>query len=153
MPDVWQTHTFTTAAAPAGTTNARVTAAAMNMVQSCGADCTGGHDVYFDNFSLVQNGLFGGEKLSNGNLNVAGAPVGFTVTNSVADNFQFSTQDFANYDVTLMHGVAGQTGLWLRAFQGGDVTISQTVPGIVGDKYTFSAYRIGHESPLDSFLY
>ena len=118
------------------------------MVQPCtdGGDCpgTGNHDVYIDNFSLVQGGLFGGtgQKLSNGGLNTPAAPAGFTITSSVADNFQFSTSDFANVDPSLMPpaGVAGQHGIWLRAFLGGDFSMSQTVPGVAGDQYQFSIW-------------
>jgi hypothetical protein len=143
-PDVWQTHTLPQITAPAGATNARVTVSALNMIHACNQNCTGDRFVYLDNFSLTQQGLFGTDHLTNGNLNTPGAPAGFTVTNSVADNFQFSTADFANIDLTTLpppgHGVAGETGLWLRAFQGGDFTIAQTVPGVVGDQYTFSAW-------------
>src|SRR5262249_15974142 len=136
-PDAWQTHTFTTAAAPAGTTNARVTFAANNMVQSCtnGVDCAGGHALWVDNLSLVQNGAFGGQKLSNGDLNTAGEPAGLSVTKSVAGNFSFSTEVWANNN----HG-AGNVGMWLEAFMGGDVTISQTVAGTAGSMYTFSVF-------------
>jgi hypothetical protein len=143
--DAWKTHTLSIPSVPANSAKARVTASALNMVQGCtdGVDCTGGHDVYMDNLSLVQSGFStqgGGQKLSNGGLNMPGAPAGFTITNSVTDNFQFSNADFANYDIAQMKGVAGEHGIWLRAFQGGDFSMSQTVPGVVGDQYTFSVW-------------
>jgi hypothetical protein len=131
-PDIWQTHSLTTVAAPAGTTQARVTAAALNMVDSCGQNCYEGHDIYLDNFSLLQNGAFGGEKLTNGNLDAAGAPTGFTVTSNKIDNYQFSTKDYGPH--------SGNVGMWLRAFQGGDATISSTVGAVAGAQYTFSAW-------------
>ena len=96
-----------------------------------------------DNFSLVQGGLFGGagQKLSNGGLNTPVAPAGFTITNSVADNFQFSTRDFANVDPSLMPpGCPATSAFGCGPFRAATLTISQTVPGVVGDQYTFSIW-------------
>lgn len=131
-PADWQTHSFSLDS-PAGTTKARVTASATEMVASCTTACPGGHDVYFDDFSLVQNGLFGGEKLTNGNLNALGAPAGFTIEKTAQDNLSFGgAASFA--------ANSGSVGMWLRAFAGGDAKIIQTLPASAGGQYTFSAY-------------
>ncbi len=132
-PDDWQTHTIPSLDSPAGTTQARITAAATNMVASCTTECMAGHDVYLDNFSLVQNGLFGGEKLSNGNLNMLGAPADWTVDKTAEDNLSFNgAPSFAAH--------TGNVGMWLRSFAGGDAKILQTVPGTAGGDYTFSGW-------------
>ena len=103
------------------------------MVPGCsGANCTGGHDVYFDNFVLAANAPFSPNILANGNLNTPGSPAGFTITNTVNDNWEISTASFANDT-----GVAGHAGMWFRSFQGGNVNISQTVAGTAG-QYTFT---------------
>lgn len=140
-PDDYMLNSFTTPAAPAGTAKARVTAAATDMVASCTTACPAGQDVYFDNFSFVQNGLFGGEKLAtlsdgtpSGNLNTPGAPAGFTLTSSPAgtDNVQLSTASYAKH--------SGNVGMWIRAWQGGDTLLQQTVAGNAGAQYTFSGW-------------
>src|SRR5205085_11242104 len=105
-----------------------VSAVANNMVASCsGTGCTLGHDVNFDNFSLIQNGLFSpGDLLGvqngsdrNGNLDTVGAPANWTVVKSSEDNIQFSTQSYAVH--------TGNVGMWLRSFAGGDAKVVQTV--------------------------
>src|SRR4051812_46130735 len=137
--DAWQTHTFTTGLSPAGTTQIRVSAVAKKMVASCSAaGCALGQDVYFDNFSLIQNGLFspgdllGADKGRNGNLDTVGAPANWSVVKTAEDNVQFSTQSFAIH--------TGSVGMWLRSFAGGDAKAVQTVSGSAGSHYTFSGY-------------
>jgi len=137
--DVWQTHTFTTGLSPTGTSQIRVSAVAKKMVASCtAAGCALGQDVYFDNFSLIQNGLFspgdllGADKGKNGNLDTVGAPANWSVVKTAEDNIQFSTASFAIH--------TGNVGMWLRSFAGGDAKAVQTVNGVAGGHYTFSGF-------------
>jgi hypothetical protein len=131
LPDDWRMHSLM-GTAPAGTTKVRVTAAATDMVASCTFNCPGGQDVYLDNFTLRDSILPNSERLTNGNLDLAGAPAGWTLQKTPQDNVQFSTADYARHN--------GNVGMWLRAFSGGDVTLAQTVPGTPGGDYTFSAF-------------
>jgi hypothetical protein len=74
-------------------------------------------------------------------LNVLGAPTDWVVTKTGQDNVSFSLDccppTFPNKD---NHTTGGITGLWLRSFAGGDGKISQTVPGVAGREYDFSAW-------------
>jgi hypothetical protein len=72
--------------------------------------------------------------LTNGNLNMVGPPSGYELVESPAGADTASFRDFAN------HTEGGQQGLWLRAFETGDATMSQTVAGVAGGDYTFSAW-------------
>ena len=63
--------------APVGTTKVRVRVSALNMVDNC---CALGQDVMFDNFRLSDNVVPAANRLSNGDLNIPGAPAGWTVT-------------------------------------------------------------------------
>jgi hypothetical protein len=142
--EAWVKDTFTTPPAPVGTATARVTVAATNVVDNCSA-CSGDEQAYFDNFSLVQNGLFGGDKLkvvgdppvSSGTLDVKGTPIGFEMVTAPAglDNYQFTTQPWAHNPNT-----QGINALWVRTHAGGDVTMRQTVPATVGADYALSAW-------------
>jgi hypothetical protein len=125
---MWREHTVM-GTAPAGTARVRVTAAARDMV-----DNTGFQNAYIDNFSLMDNFLTGTERLTNGNLNMVGPPSGYELAESPMGTDTASFRDFAN------HTEGGQQGLWLRAFEDGDATMSQTVPGVAGGDYTFSAW-------------
>ena len=133
-PDDWMTTTIPSFNSPANAAFARVTVAATNMVASCTTACPGGQDVYLDNFSLAQNGAFGGEKLVNGNLNTVGSPTGFSIVKTSQDNISF------NGDPAFAAN-SGSVGMWLRAFLGGDAKIiSDPVAATAGAQYTFSAF-------------
>jgi PEP-CTERM motif len=145
----WRTDSFMTPAAPAGTTKVRVRVSALNMMDNC---CTLGQDVMFDNFSLADNVSPTVPRLTNGNLNTAGNPQGFTLTTGptvdqgngpiTAASAQFI--NFAN------HTPGGQQGLWLKPFvnttqfepdiPSDDATMSQVVAGTPGAHYSFSAW-------------
>ncbi len=118
--------------APAGTAKIRVTAAALNMLASCTTACPAGQDVFFDNFTLKDNVLTSLDRLTNGNLGTPGAPTAWTLQKTSQDNVQFSTADFARH--------TGAVGMWIRAWQGGDVSVLQTVPGTAGSQYSFSGW-------------
>lgn len=141
--DAWATHTLM-GVAPAGTSKLRFTAAALDMVENFGFQ-----DVYFDNFKLQRDGDSAAlNRLTNGDLNAVGEPNGWTVTEAPAGSDTIGFRDFAN------HTVPGEQGLWLRAFAGGDGTLSQTVPGVAGGNYTFSAWskwEVGYSGDDDSF--
>jgi len=129
--ETWRTHTLADIVSPTGTTQARVTAAATDMVES--SVLGGGQDIYFDNFSLNQTtGPSTGEKLVNGNLNTIGAPDGWVIEKTPEDNLQFSSDDFAVH--------SGTTGMWLRPFKHGDAKILQTIPATEDAVYDFSAW-------------
>lgn len=132
-PVDWQMHTLADLA-PAGTTKIRVTASATNMLESC-STCTGPlerKDVYLDNFSLKDSSI-SLERLTNGNLNAPGAPVGFTIVKTPEDNIQFTNSEFAVH--------SGAQGLWLRSFNGGDAkVVSDPIPATPGSNYAFSAW-------------
>lgn len=133
-PDDWVTSTTSALNSPANAASARVTVSATNMVASCTTACTGGQDVHFDNFSLVQNGAFGGEKLLNGNLNTVGAPAGFSIVKTAQDNISFTGD--ASYAAN-----TGSVGMWLRAYLAGDAKLlSNPVAATAGAQYTFSAF-------------
>jgi hypothetical protein len=121
------------AMAPTGTARVRVTAAARDMVAN-----TGFQNAYLDNFSLIRSDLPTTNFLENmnGNLNMVGPPSGYELVESPAGADTASFRDFAN------HTEGGQQGLWLRAFEEGDATMSQTVPGVAGGDYTFSAWSL-----------
>jgi hypothetical protein len=125
---MWRSHSVM-GTAPAGTARVLVTAAARDMV-----DNTGFQNAYLDNFSLTDNILPTTNRLMNGNLNMVGPPSGYELVESPAGADTASFRDFAN------NTVGGQQGLWLRAFENGDATMSQTVPGVPGGDYTFSAW-------------
>jgi hypothetical protein len=125
---VWRPHSVM-GTAPTGTARVRVTAAARDMV-----DNTGFQNAYLDNFSLMRSDLPGTDFLTNGKLNMVGPPGGYTLTESPEGADTASFRDFAN------HTENGQQGLWLRAFANGDAIMSQTVPGVSGGEYDFSAW-------------
>jgi hypothetical protein len=129
--DAWRTSAIM-GMSPAGTAKVRVTASALDMLENFGFQ-----DVYFDNFLLQRDGDASNvNRLLNGNLNTVGAPSGFEITQAPEDMTETTIgfRDFAN------HTTGGQQGLWLRSFIGGDGFLNQTVPGVAGGNYTFSAW-------------
>jgi hypothetical protein len=131
--EAWRTSTLSGLTSPAGTTKARVTAGATNMVANCSVCEGGGQDFFYDNFSLLDTGLFGGEKLMNGNLNTLGAPDGWVIEKTPEDNLSFAgAASFAAH--------TGNVGAWLRSFNGGDAKILQTVAATAGANYEFSSW-------------
>ncbi|MGD9632420.1 MAG: PEP-CTERM sorting domain-containing protein, partial [Pirellulales bacterium] len=134
--DAWRTHTQTGVVSPVGTTQARVTAITTNMVDSHGAG-GGGQDMYWDNFSLNQTSTpFAGEKLGDAGtrgLNIVGPPSNWTIESVGGDNVSLSgNAAFAAH--------TGNVGMWLRAFNGGDGKILQTLPATAGGSYAFHAF-------------
>lgn len=144
--------------APDNSRKVRVRVSALNMQDNC---CDGGQDVSFDNFSLNDGAQGTGNRLGNGDLNIPGAPVGWTlvegptVNNVTADSAAFI--GFANRKVEdttppidPAGNPTGSQGLWLRPFVNAtqfdpdipDVfaTMSQTVAGTAGAQYAFSAW-------------
>jgi hypothetical protein len=104
------------------------------MVDNC---CALGQDLFFDNFSLKDNGQFssGLERLVNGNLNEPGAPAGWTVTEGPmgtaamgggqvnADSVAFvpfanrlSNDENPNPTPPFATLPTGKQGMWLRGF-------------------------------------
>jgi hypothetical protein len=134
--NTWRQHTLM-GAAPAGTANVRVTASATDMVFNIDPGQSG----FYDNFSLTAASAPTTEKLNNGNLNAPLVAPGWTLIEapSGADTATFHNATFANHT-----GGGNGTGVWLRAFATanpeGDATVTQTVPGVPGGEYTFSAW-------------
>ncbi|RIK69716.1 MAG: hypothetical protein DCC67_21125 [Planctomycetota bacterium] len=127
--DAWATHTMM-AVAPANASKLKFTAAGLDMVENFGFQ-----DVYFDNFVLKRDGDGAAiNRLVNGDLNMVGEPNGWTVNEQPPGTDTIGFRDFAN------HTMPGEQGLWLRAFEAGDGTLSQTVAAIPGGNYTFSAW-------------
>jgi hypothetical protein len=143
--------------APTGSAKVRVRVSALDMQDNC---CTGGQDVLFDNFSLVDSAT-PNNRLMNGELNTPGAPVGWTLDEGptvnaiVADSAAFI--GFANRriedttpPVDPAGVLTGPQGLWLRPYVNvtqfdPDIdsvyaTLSQVVPGTPGAEYAFSGY-------------
>jgi len=140
--EAWRTQSLAGLVSPAGTTQARVTAAVTDMVASCSSDCAAGQDIFLDNFSLLDTDLFGGQKLVNGDLNELGAPAGFVIEKTSEDNLSFAgAASFAAHD--------GGVGMWLRSFNGGNAKILQTVAATPGADYDFSAWSKWEEGYID----
>jgi len=90
------------------------------------------------------------ELLVNGNLEIANIPPGWSLSETVTDMPGISTnaaeiEGFANQP----NPAAGQLGLWLRGFAGNqngltnqkiNAVLSQTVPGVANESYTFTGY-------------
>ena len=130
------------AVAPANAKKARVSAAALDMVDNISAQ-----EAYFDTFSLRDNTSPQAERLQNAGLDIVGAPLGFNVAElpDGADTL-IGYRDFAN------HTPDGQQGFWLRAWVGGDAEIFQTVDATPGAQYEFSAWSLwetGYSGGLD----
>lgn len=122
--------------APTGTASVRVTAKAIDMITNINPQQSGA----YDNFSLKAASAPAVELLTNGSLNAPAVTPGWTLLRSPRDNVaQVEPSTFAN------HTEGGISGFWLRAFSEtlpsvGDASITQTVPGIAGGNYTFSAW-------------
>ncbi len=137
----WVEHDLS-ATAPAGTVSVRVTAAAEQMVWNGGAP----ESAFFDDFSLTTDSDPMTELLLNADLEDTPGPFdpAYTIVEVPGGNIPndptVSTRDFANRPDS-----GGQLGVWLRSFTGStgqpaDATVSQTVPGVPGGDYTFTAW-------------
>ncbi|HMO86597.1 MAG TPA: hypothetical protein PKC18_16925 [Lacipirellulaceae bacterium] len=125
--------------APAGTTQARVTAAARDMVWNAGPT----QSAFLDNFSFVRPADPATQILVNPDLEDL-PPNGLSswtvVTDPVETTDVIRTESFANRPDS-----GGLTGVWLSPFLGSvdspvDGILSQTVPGVAGGQYTFSGW-------------
>lgn len=129
----WMSHTLS-ALSPTGTRRVRVSAIATNMT-----DNTGDQTLFWDNFSLKDN-TSATERLANANLNILGPPNGFDLTGP------------AGYEPFSNHTPGGQRGLWIRAFEGGNFEMTQTVAAQPGAEYDFSVWSLwetGYSGGLD----
>lgn len=144
-----------------GTSKIRLRVALTNMVANFGYQ-----DVLLDNFSLFKNTeTF--DRLNatcpgcNGNLDVSGTPVGWTIATAAHDNPERNPPrtpptsiQFASPSINpnSNHTTHGSWGVWLRPFVNTtdylstdpalnvDGTLSQTVAGLAGASYTFSGW-------------
>lgn len=158
--DFWQEHTMPPALAPVGATQLRVTARADNMVWNDTDDTVGDHQSgFFDDFSLENQSAPGVEILKNPGLEEVPASGldPWTVTqvdgniNGPGTQMQPSA-DPALFEVIRLKdfaqrapGSAGAFGVWLSPFHGSmefpvDGILSQTVSGVAGGNYSFSAW-------------
>ena len=163
---MWRQHTLVTPAAPAGTAKVRVRVAATDVVENFGFQ-----DVMIDNFTLRDSVVPGLERLVNANLNSPGDPLGWTATEGTAtpDPNQPGTPDTIAFIHFANHTSGGQQGLWIRPYVNTTqfepdiptvfATLSQTVPGVAGEDYTFSAwtaweqgYAGGTDPTVDTLL-
>ncbi|QEG35447.1 PEP-CTERM sorting domain-containing protein [Bythopirellula goksoeyrii] len=145
-------HTPLVAVAPAGTTNVRVVAEALDMAWNGNSTTMGDSQAaFFNDFSLNSATNPGTDLLENGNLDLE-IPTALDFWNQVetppekveilrAGNFGFSN-----------HTPGGTAGVWLSSFFGGNTNfatpntdpvsgiISQTVEAVAGGTYTFSGW-------------
>jgi hypothetical protein len=153
------THTPLMATAPAGTTDVRVTAEALNMAWNGTAASNGEQQsAFFDDFTLTTTANPGTELLTNGGLNLD-TPDALDFWNQIE-----GPQDFTPFDQILRagpgqtfsnHTPGGTRGVWLSAFfgfadpdgpgvwstdEGVDGIISQTVEAVAGGSYNFSGW-------------
>ncbi|MCI0332771.1 MAG: hypothetical protein L0228_06070 [Planctomycetes bacterium] len=145
---MWRQFSMAIPLSPSGTAKVRVRVTATDMVDNFGYQ-----DFLLDNLSLVQAGMFGGERLTNGNLNTPGEPAGWTVTEGPEGEVSpgvTATADTVSFINFANHTPGGQQGLWVRPFVNTTqfdpdlptvfATMSQVVPGTPNTDYTFSAW-------------
>ena len=140
--NLWLQHTINHTA-PVGTVNVRVTTSAEKMLWNG----PGNESAFFDNFTLTRSGDPNNTQfLMNPDFEdelpsfdpaytIAEVPGGTLPADPTV-----ATANFANRP-----GSGGQLGLWLRSFTGSvaqpaDAIVSQTVAGVPGGEYTFSAW-------------
>ncbi|MBX3424169.1 MAG: PEP-CTERM sorting domain-containing protein [Pirellulales bacterium] len=142
-------HTPLVGVAPAGTTNVRVTAEALNMVWNGNSTTMGAlQSAFFNDFSLESASNPGNDLLTNGNLN-QGPPDALDFWNQVetpATRTEILRTPIAAFS---NHTPGGSRGVWLSAFFGNHPifeptpvtgSISQTVQAVAGAEYTFSGW-------------
>jgi hypothetical protein len=163
---VWHPHSLAVAdpflgsSSTTSTSKIRVRVALNNMVANYGYQ-----DVLVDNFSLFNSGsnpTLDRLASTNGNLDISGAPVGWTVVTAAHDNPERNPPrtpptsiQFASPSINpnSNHTPGGNWGVWIRPFvnttdppYAGDPAlnvdgyITQTVAGVAGNSYTFSAW-------------
>ncbi len=130
--------------APAGAASVRVRAQGINM--SSNTINTGAQSAFVDNFSLVTSDAPSTQLLMNGGLNIIPPTVeqllideGWEFVKSPETSTEIlRIASFANNPAT-----GGANGVWVSPFlasaQGGSGVVQQTVPGVAGTEYTFSA--------------
>jgi hypothetical protein len=149
FPDFPVVHSPLTGVAPAGTTNVRVTAEALNMVWNGNAASMGAsQSAFFNDFSLKAGGTGDTDLLINGNLNL-GPPDALDFWNQQevpATQLEILRTPIAPFS---NHTPGGTRGVWLSAFFGNhpsyeptpvDGIISQRVDAVPGATYTFSGW-------------
>jgi hypothetical protein len=144
MPDVWATYMLETTS-PANTAAVKVKVSLLDMVDNFTPQ-----GVRLDNFSL-KRGTSTIERLTNANLNQAGAPIGWELIESPPGTDNSSFIGFAHHMTP--EAPTGQ-GLWVRAFEGGNFSLTQTQQAVAGGDYTFSAWSFwepGYIGDNDTF--
>ena len=133
--DAWELHEMV-GTAPAGAASVRVSA---NMVDGA-FNTDPQQSAFFDDFTLIAGTDFGTELLENGFLDEipSDIPEGWTFTEAPDGINTAELRGFAN------NTEGGANGVWLRPFVGvlddpADAIITQTVPGVAGAEYEFSA--------------
>jgi hypothetical protein len=121
------------ATSPAGTASVKVKVSLLDMVDNFTPQ-----GVRLDNFSL-KRGTSTIERLTNPTLNTPGAPIGWELIEAPVGTDNSSFIGFAHH--VTPEAPSGQ-GLWVRAFEGGDFTITQTLPAVAGGAYAFSAWSL-----------
>ena len=152
---MWHLQSMTTPAAPTIggglQPKVRVRALATNMVDNFGFQ-----DMLWDNFSLRDNVSSAVERLTNANLNTPGDPAGWTQVEGPdvpgqgkPDSVNFVTPSI---NPNGNHTTGGQLGMWLKPFVNttqfdpdiptDDGKLVQTVAGVAGATYDFSAWTV-----------
>lgn len=126
----WATYTLE-GTSPANTNAVKVKISALDMVDNFTPQ-----GFRLDNFSL-KRGTSTAERLTNANLNQAGAPLGWDLIETPEGTDNSSFIGFAHHPTAT--APTGQ-GLWVRAFEGGEFSLTQTKPAVAGGAYTFTGW-------------
>jgi hypothetical protein len=136
--NLWYAHTLTSAAAPVNTANIRFTAGMTNGVYNVNPS----QSAMLDNFSLMRSGAPGTELLTNADLNTSPPPApelpGFTlveVGTGISQDTAGRGTNFADNPNT-----PGDFGYWVKGFNAGHATLTQTVAGVGDGDYTFDLW-------------
>ncbi len=157
-------HTPLTAVAPAGTTNVRVVAEALNMAWNGNSATMGGaQSAFFNDFTLTDATNPGMDRLTNGNLDI-GIPDALDFWNVVTNPDPSVNPEILRTPIApwANNTPGGTRGVWLSAFFGAhpnfepdpvDGIISQTVEAQAGATYTFSGwtrFEAGYSGGVDT---
>jgi hypothetical protein len=134
--NLWYQHTMTSAAAPANTANVRFTAGMTSGVFNVDPS----QSAMMDNFSLMRSGAVGTELLTNGDLNTTPEPPPELPGYTLVEVGTGSSQDTAGKGGNFADDPAtpGDFGYWVKGFNAGHSTLTQTVEGVADGDYTFT---------------
>ncbi|MCA9186179.1 MAG: hypothetical protein R3E01_00030 [Pirellulaceae bacterium] len=140
--ETWMQHMLN-GVAPAGTTDVRVSASAIDMV----ANVDPAQSAFYDNFSLTTASAPNTQLLSNNDLE--------EWPEATLDGWDFAPGSPVEYIDFAAH--SGTTGLWVRSYEGFpgpiDAVVTQTVAAEAGKNYEFSGwsyFEAGYPGGVDN---